>query len=361
MSPKDLYAVLGVKKNASPQEIKKAYRKIARSTHPDVKPGDAEAEKRFKEATSAFEVLSDEKKRKMYDEFGEDALRMGFDPEQARAYKKWQTRPGGRAAGFEGFDPSGMGGFDFGGGQATGGFDLGDILGDLFGQRKKESGRASPFSGFRPKPARRRGGDTGASIRISLREAVLGASRQISIDKPRTCGSCKGTGGEGTAACESCGGSGLRTGQSRLKVKIPAGVLDGQRIRLAGQGLPGAGGGPPGDLLVKVQVQPHPLIRREGQDLFLELPVTVGEALYGATVEVPTFQGSVKVKVPPGSQSGRKLRLKGRGVPRGEGTGDLYLTLAVRLPAEAPDDELKEAIDTLESKYKASPRAGLDI
>lgn len=363
MASKDLYAVLGVKKTATPQEIKKAYRKIARESHPDVKPGDAEAEKRFKEATAAFEVLSDEKKRKLYDEFGEDALRTGFDPEQARAYRSWQTGPGRRGAGFEGFE-TGPGGFGFGGGEAAGGFDLGDILGDILGQGKKRPGRrGGPFSGFTAEAPKRRGGDAETSMRITLREAALGGSRQISVEKPRTCGACSGTGRSRTGGCAACQGTGMRTGAARLKVKIPPGVSEGQRIRLAGQGLPGEGGARPGDLLVKVHIEPHPHLRVEGHDLFLDLPVTVSEALYGAHIDVPTFQGTLKVKVPPGSQSGRKLRLKGRGMPRsGKKTGDLYLILSVRLPAEAADDEsVKKAVEALESSYRSNPRDALKL
>ena len=363
MAPKDLYAILGVKKDASSQEIKKAYRKIARETHPDVKPGDAAAEKRFKEATAAFEVLSNEEKRKLYDEFGEDALRMGFDPEQARAYKRWGARPGAGGSGFEGFDPADLGGFGFGGKETAGGFDLGEILGDLFGQGKRRPGRKSPFGGFASEPPRRRGGDADAKMRITLREAVLGGTRQISLEKPRKCGTCNGTGRREEKACSACGGTGSRVGQSRLNVKIPPGVKNGQRIRLAGQGLPGVGGAPPGDLYVKVEIEPHPLVRAEGEDLYLDLPVTVAEALYGAMVEVPTFQGSLKVKVPAGSQSGRKLRLKGRGIPKaGGGSGDLYLVLSIRLPTEIEEDEdLRRATDTLETRYKASPRAALTL
>ncbi len=362
MPPKDLYAILGIKKNASPPEIKKAYRKIARETHPDVKPGDPAAEKRFKEATAAFEVLSNDEKRKLYDEFGEDALRMGFDPKQARAYKTWRQSPGARGGGFEGFDTGDLGGFGFGGKETAGGFDLGEILGDLFGQGRR-AGKRGPFGGFTSEPPRRRGGDAETSIRISLREAVLGGSRQISVEKPRTCGACNGTGRSGKAPCGACGGSGTRVGQSRLKVKIPPGVTDGQRIRLGGQGLPGTGGATPGDLLVKVEIEPHPLLRREGHDLYLELPVTVAEALYGATVEVPTFQGGLKVKVPPGSQSGRKLRLKGRGLPRAKGpAGDLYLVLSIRLPTDSKEDEdLRRATETIEARYKSSPRAAIDL
>jgi molecular chaperone DnaJ len=366
MSPKDLYAVLGVKRNAEPQEIKKAYRKIARETHPDVKPGDAVAEQRFKEATAAFEVLSDPEKRKLYDEFGEDALRLGFDPEKARAYRSWQARPGAGRGGFEGFEgfegfQGGAGGFGFRpGSEGAGfGFDLGEILGDLFGggRRGRES-RRSPFRGATPK---RKGGDAEASMTVPLREAVLGAEREIAVDKPRACNACDGTGRVDGAPCGGCGGTGMRPGRARLKVKIPPGIGDGQKIRLAGQGLPGAGGGPPGDLYVKVAVHPHRFVRREGHDLFMELPITLGEATFGATVEAPTFQGTVKVKVPPGSQSGRKLRLKGRGVPRRkDGAGDLYLVLAVRVPTVPEDDaEARQAVETLEGRYDGDPRASL--
>ncbi len=359
MAPRDLYAILGVKKNASPQEIKKAYRKIARKTHPDVKPGDEAAERRFKEATAAFEVLSDEKKKKLYDEFGEDALRTGFDPKQARAYKQWRTQGGPK--GFEGF-----GGFDLGdlGARGAEGFDIGEILGDLFGGaggRRHTRGR-DPFGGFgAAERVRRRGGDTEARMTISLREAVLGGSREITVDKPRTCSACNGTGMLGQAPCASCRGTGSLTEKARLKVRIPPGSGDGRKIRLTGQGRPGTGGGPPGDLYVTINVAPHPHIRREDHDLYMELPITVSEAMYGATVEVPTFQGTVKVKIPPGSQSGRKLRLKDRGVPRRKGEpGNLYLSLEVRLPVEARDaQEVRDAVKDLEERYSGDLRSEL--
>ena len=290
-----LYDVLGVPPDASRDEIRRAYRKLARQYHPDRNPGDAEAERRFKEVNAAHEVLSDPDKRKLYDEFGEDALRAGFDPERARAWRQY----GGRGPG-----PTGGFGPDF---------DMGDIFEELFG---------GSFRGARA------GRTIQSEITVDFHTAARGGERELRFADGRS-----------------------------LTVRIPPGVRDGESLRLRGQGEPGPGG--PGDLVLTVRVSPHPVFRREGDDLHLVLPVTVSEAVLGATVEVPTLDGSVKLKVPPGSQSGRRLRLRGKGVHRrGRPAGDLYAELSIRVP-EVVDDRVRQAVAALDEAYASDVRADL--
>ncbi|MBN1947837.1 MAG: J domain-containing protein [Bradymonadales bacterium] len=354
MEDKDLYQILGVGRSASPEEIKKAYRKLARKYHPDVNPGDAQSEQRFKEISAAFDVLGDPEKRKKYDEFGVAGLREGFSPDEARAYKRW-TQSGGGGQRFEfntdGFHFEGLGG-------------LGDLFGDLFGGRSTRSTRSRS----------RRGADAESEVEIDFLTAIRGGELNLTLDSPRPCASCGGTGRgaganrpcpacqgsgqqpmgsghyRGAMPCRSCGGSGIQPGppcsacggtgatdgRSTLLVKIPAGIQDGGRIRLAGKGSPGSGGEAAGDLYLKVRVAPHPMLRREGKDLYMNLPVTVGEAVQGACVEIPLPDGgAVNLTIPAHSQNGQKLRLRGKGVPdtRGGRPGDLYVVLEVKLPS----------------------------
>ncbi|MCC6873270.1 MAG: J domain-containing protein [Sandaracinaceae bacterium] len=284
----DLYAVLGVPKSATEDDIRKAYRKLARKHHPDVNPGDAKAEARFKRISAAYEVLSKPEKRALYDELGPDAAKIGFDPEKAEEYRAWKRQAeqmrGGRAQpGYEGF-----GGF---GGYGAEPFDLEDLFGELFAQRERR---------------RRGGGDVEASLRIPFELAVRGGSTTIELPRQGPSG---------------------RVETERLVVTIPAGIDEGQRLRLAGKGM-GQGTGQ-GDLYVRIEVEPHPSWRREGLDLAIEVPISVPEALAGAQIDVPTLDGGVKLKVPAGAQNGQKLRLRGKGV-RGE--GDLIVTLRVVMP-----------------------------
>lgn len=311
----DFYQRLGVGRGASADEIKKAYRKMARQYHPDHNPGDKAAEDKFKQLNEAFEVLSDPKKRRMYDEFGDDAAKLGWDEkraEQFRAYRSGGFSGGGGPGGFPGGFPGGAPGVDFE-----------EILSQMFGAQMGGRGRRS---------GPRAGGDMNAEMEVTLADAVLGAERSVTVNG------------------------------RRLSVKIPAGVETGSRIRLAGQGEPGDRGGPPGDLFIDVVVAEHPLVRRDGQDLYLELPVTVSEAALGAEVRVPVFGGSGTVTLRPGTQSGTKLRLKGKGVPalRGGAAGDLYLNVSVKLP-EQLDDEAKRALKTLERLYGADVRSKLTL
>ncbi len=384
----DYYKILGVSRTASAEEIKKAFRKLARKHHPDMNPGDKAAEEKFKQLNAAFEVLSDEKKRRLYDEFGEDAARMGFDEKKAaqyRAYRSAQSAGGGRPF-------SGGGGVDF---------DLGDIFGDIFGRAgaggvdvEEILGRRAGARAAGPTP----GEDITARLTLGFAEALTGTERSIAVQRPGRCQRCQGSGKVGTpTTCSTCGGSGkVRRGgilgassgscpscrgtgraappcpscqatgvveeTARLTVKIPAGVHTGSKVRLAGQGAAGPRGGPPGDLYIETQVTEHPLVRREGDDLYMDLPVTVSEAMLGAEVRVPTFQGEVTVKVPEGSQSGRRMRLRGRGAPslKGGTPGDLYLTLQVKVP-EHPSSEARRAAEELARAYQTDVRGSLQL
>ncbi|MFZ5472101.1 MAG: molecular chaperone DnaJ [Myxococcota bacterium] len=375
----DYYQQLGVSRGSSNDEIKKAYRRLARKYHPDVNPGNKAAEEKFKQISSAFEVLSDPKKRKLYDELGEDAAKIGFDEKKAQAYRAYRQQAAGGGRGVP---------FDFGAGVGPE-VDLGDLFGELFGR----AGRGgAPFEG----PTR--GEDMAARVQISLSDAVTGAERSLMVTRPGRCAKCDGQGTSGKAgtcptckgsgrsrrmvgplqmagACPTCAGSGrsappckvcegdgLVEETQRLTVKIPAGVSTGSKIRLAGQGAAGAREGPSGDLYIETEVAPHPLVRREGDDLYLDLPLTVPEAMLGAEVRVPTFTGPVTVKVPPGSQSGRKMRLKGKGVPslKGGAPGDLYLVLQVMVP-EAAGSDVRSAAEQLKAGYKGDVRAELRL
>jgi molecular chaperone DnaJ len=370
------YDVLGVAKSASADEIRKAYRKLARKHHPDVNPGNQEAEGKFKEISAAYDVLGDEKKRKAYDEFGEDALRGGFDPDKARAYKQWSDgrQQAGRPFSEEGVE-----------------FDLGDLFGAGFGAGAAGGGRRRRAAGLP-------GEDILARVEIDLAQALAGVELQVTVptrtacptchgsgDEPgapvTTCPTCKGSGkqqvaqgpmrmmmtcrtcgGDGKSAtpCHTCSGAGERSGEQPITVRIPPGADDGSRLRVAGKGAPGLGGGPPGDLLIETRVRPHTHFRRDGLDLHLTLPVTLAEAWLGGPIEVPTPQGSVKLTVPPRSQPGTKLRLRGRGVKRGGATGDLYVELDLRLPdGEAP--ALDEASRAVDGAYGQPVREGLRL
>ena len=370
---KDLYAVLGVSRNASPEEIKKAYRKLARRHHPDVNPGSKAAEERFKEISQANDILSDPEKRKLYDQFGMEGLQAGF--EAARAQRAGAAGPG-----------AGPSGEEF---SAGGGFGRFSSFEDIFGDFVQGS-RAGPQPGQ----------DAEASLEIGLLDAIRGVSTQVSIDHAvacttcggagddsktgttcpqcggrgrvqvgrgpmsltRTCPQCGGRGRVNTTPCATCGGRGQTLQRERLTVHIPAGVDTGSRVRVAGKGAPGHAGGPPGDLYIALQVQPHPLLERRGNDLYMDVPVTVGEAALGASITVPTPDGQVRVKVPAATQSGNLLRIRRHGVPalKGGGRGDLYIRVMVQVPVDSRD-EVRVAIDKLESAYGQNPRADLRL
>lgn len=320
MPQRDLYEIIGVPRTASTEEIKKAYRRLAKKYHPDVNPGNRSAEEKFKEVTAAFEVLSDEKRRKLYDEFGADALRTGFDEKKADEYRRWKRHgspQGGMPFDFGDFATVNVGDF--------GAFDFGSIFGDLFG------GGAGTRTRARRGPMGMPGTDVQARIEISLRDAVLGVERDIHVDG--------------------------RT----LRVKIPAGVSDGSQIRLAGQGGPGTHGGPAGDLFLEVKIREHPHVRVAGKDLHVDLPITVPEAVNGAEVRLPTFEGPVSLRVPAGAKSGMRLRLRGKGLPdlKGGPRGDLYAVVLLVLPSES--EALRQAVRALEELYEGDPRAGISL
>lgn len=301
-------------RQASEEELKKAYRRLAKKCHPDMNPNNKSAEEKFKALNQAFQVLGDPKKRQMYDELGEDAEKIGFDEKKAaafREYKAAQQNGGGRRRGmpFEGVNFEGAEG---------GNFDFESILGQMFGQARNRG----------PK----KGDDYSMKATVTLGEAVTGVERQVQVN-----------------------------GQ-RLTVKIPAGVETGSQIRVPGHGAPGERNGPPGDLFIQTELLPHALVRREGNDLFLDLPVTVGEALLGAEVSVPTFGGEGKVTIKPHTQSGLKLRLKGKGVPAlgGGSVGDLYLVVLIKVPEHA-DAAAKKAVEQIDRAYRTDVRKGLKL
>jgi molecular chaperone DnaJ len=377
---KDYYGALGVPQNADAAEIKKAYRKLARDLHPDKNPGNAEAETRFKEVSEAYDVLSDPKRRSEYDE----------------ARRLFGAGGAGARAGFPGGFP-GAGGqtFDFGdlfgGGGATAGGagGLGDILGGLFGGG---AGTARARSRAASGPAR--GQDVETEATLSFEEAVLGVTVPLRMQSPGTCPTCAGSGakpgtsphvcpicqGAGVTSrsqgafafsepcrncrgtgqvvddpCPTCAGNGITTQTRTITVRIPAGVKDGQRIRLPGKGAPGRRGGAAGDLFVVVHVSEHELFGRKGDDLTLTVPITFAEASLGTTLTVPTLDGNVSLKVPPGTASGRTLRVRGRGITSKGRSGDLLVTLDVAVPVKLTPAQRK-VIEALAEEMPEDPR-----
>ncbi len=370
---KDYYKVLGVSKSATQDEIKQAYRKLARENHPDANRGDSAAEERFKEISEAYNVLSNEQSRKEYDD--------------ARSLFGGSYRPGGG---------TGTGGFDLGdlfgqggGGTSSGGERLSDLFGGLFGGRGRTTTQA------------RRGADVETEATLSFSESVAGVTRSFQLSSDTACPTCKGTGGKaGTAPrvcavcsgtghesknlggfslsepcseckgrglvvddpCLTCNGSGRGKSTRTIQARIPGGVSDGQRIRIKGKGAPGERGGPAGDLFVVVHVQPHSLFGKSGDNLTITVPVTFPEATLGSDVRVPTLNGlPVTVKIPPGTPNGRTFRVRAKGATRRDGTtGDLLVTVEIDVPTNLNSDA-REALE----KYRAAtadqdPRRGLE-
>jgi curved DNA-binding protein len=306
---KDLYEELGVSRTASQDEIKKVYRKHAAKLHPDRNPGDAKVEARFKAINRAYHVLSDPEKRKLYDEFGDDALREGFDAEAARAYRR-ATAGGGRVR----YGRGGGGGFGF---EDAAGF--GDLFGELFKNRASGGRRAGM-----------KGSDVASEVTVDFVSAIRGANLQLT----------------------------LQDGGEPVTVRVPAGAGEGDKVRVPGHGAPGMFGGPPGDLILAIRVKPHPYFERQGLDLYVDLPVTVGEAFRGAKIRVPTPEGDVTLTVPKRAQSGQVARLKGRGVVRKKEKGDLYVRFLIKLP-DADSPEVEQAVETLDHATTADVRGGL--
>ena len=321
MADRDFYETLGVSRSSSADELKKAYRKLARELHPDRNPDDKEAEERFKDVSHAYDVVSDPEKRKLYDEFGEMGLRDGFDADSYRA----ATRGGG------GFG----GGFDFGdaftaaqrGGRGAQ-FDFN--LEDLFGGRAGPGGRGGAYVRMP-----RRGVDLESEVTVDFRDAVLGCTKELSVRSSE--------------------------GERTIKVRIPAGVRKDGKIRLRGQGGKGADGGPDGDILLRVKVRKHPHFSVRGKQLHVKVPVTPLEAYKGARVTVPTPEGSVQLSIPAGSQNGAKLRLRGKGIEtKGSPRGDLIAHLEVVLP-KGESEEVTKALETVEKAFDGDPRAELAL
>jgi len=372
---KDYYKVLGVPETATDKEIRRAYRKLAKEHHPDSNPGHEET---FKEISAAYDVLSDDEKRKAYDEV---------------------RRLGPMAGGF-GAGPGGFGaGAPGGGGFTFTTEDLGDLggLGDLFGNLfGGGGGRRRGGQNVGP----RRGDDLETELHLSFLDAVNGVTTTVNLTSEAACHTCHGSGaapgttpvvcptcggrgavednqgpfsfsracphcnGRGTiveSPCQTCKGSGVERRPRQVKVRIPAGVDDGQRIRLKGRGGAGRNGGPPGDLYVVVHVAPHDLFNRKGKDLLLTVPVTFPEAALGAEIKVPTLDGGpVTLRIPAGTKSGRTFRVKGRGVPKSKGAGDLLVTTEVAVPQKLTAEQ-REAVETLAETTKESPRSHLGV
>ena len=373
----DYYQTLGVPKNASQDEVKKAFRKLAREYHPDKHPGDKASEEKFKEVSEAYETISDPEKRKQYDELS----RLGAFGPGAGGF-----RPG--AGGSQGFDPSmfGQGNVQFDVG------DLGDLLGGLFG--------GGGGGGRGRRRAAERGDDLQVDVTLSFDDSLKGVTARVPVDKSDTCDTCHGSGakpgttpkvcpdcqGRGSIArnlggfampqtcprckgagtiiespCPACHGSGVQHKTRRYQVKIPAGVKDGSKIRIKGKGEAGLRGGPSGDLFVRVHVEPDDLFERRGDDVVIEVPVTVAEAALGTSVRIPTPDGGrVSLKVPAGSQDGRTLRVRGKGAPRLKGgQGDLHVRLRVRVP-EKLTKEQKQLFEKLGDTFPDPRAAALD-
>jgi molecular chaperone DnaJ len=366
---KDYYAVLGVGADASQKELTKAYRKLARENHPDTNKGDAAAEERFKEISAAYDVVGDADKRAKYDE----------------------VRRLGAVGGFGG-GPGGPGGFGGGFGGGAEGVDLGDLLGNLFGGRgRRNQGRST---------GPERGANLETELHLAFEDALAGVTTSVHLVSDAVCSTCHGNGaepgsdvvvcpqcagrgvidenqglfsfsqpcprcaGQGMVVsdpCHTCGGSGIERRPRTVKVKIPAGVTNGQRIKIKGRGGPGRNGGPPGDLYVVVHVGRHALFGRKGRNLTLTVPITFTEAALGADIKVPTLAGEpVTIRIPAGTSSGRTFKVKGKGAVTDKGKGDLLVTVAVVVPEKLSADE-RTAVEALAEATTASPRAHLGV
>jgi len=334
---RDYYDVLGIARNATPEDIKKAYRKLARQYHPDLHTGSrkAEMEKKFKELNAAHEVLSDPEIRKKYD-------RHGHRWQEAEAYEKARQQAGAGA---------GMaGGPDFG---AGGGPNFGDIFENLFGRRSQTRGN----SGFRGFPLQ--GEDLETDVHLTLREVLTGVTRRLELTEPVPCAACGGTGRQKGRPCPTCLGAGRISEARTIEVRIPAGVQDGTRVRVAGKGQPGTNGGKAGDLYLRVIVESDRVLRRQGSDVHVLLPVWPWEAALGAEILAPTLTDPVRVKIPPGSKAEGKLRLKGKGLPTASGGhGDLFFTLQIVMPGSISDEDRK-LYEQLGRSPHPDPRADL--
>ncbi len=373
---KDYYKILGLDKKASVADIKKAYRKLARKYHPDLNPNDKEAEGKFKEIQEAYSVLKDPKKKKQYDEYGYvgETPPGGGGPGRG-AYKQYQ------GGGFEGFDFSEYG---------TSSFQ--DFFKDIFGGGARQA---------RPQTQPVKGEDLLYNMRLGFRDAIDGLQTRIQLTRQvactncggtghlhtegaQTCQSCGGTGqttmqrgamrfaatcpvcgGSGTAAgtpCPQCGGSGLKQKTEFIKVRIPAGVNTGSKVRIKGKGNAGRNGGPSGDLFITIDVDSHPVFKREGSNIYVKVPITVPEATLGAKIDVPTVYGKSTIKIPPGTRSGQKFRLRDKGAPivGKKSSGDQFVEVTI-VPPPFEDEKIRAMMKELEKISGQNPRAGLGV
>ena len=411
---KDYYGTLGVKKSASAEDIRKAFKKLARKYHPDVNPGDKSAEEKFKSLSEANEVLSDPKKRKVYDQLG--FYSDNIDPATADAYARGGGQPGAGPGGFSGTHTGGSSGQGGAGGFDFGGFDFSDMS-DSSGRRSTRTSGAGAGSGgsssFRdifsgifggtggaagaPDDAPEAGGDLEYQVRVPFWETIKGGVIRLNISRRDTCSNCRGSGqiespgkcpqcggtgqitqkggrmkfntacprchgtGKNISTCGVCAGEGAVNRTEPLEVRIKAGTRDGQRIRLAGKGNAGTHGAPTGDLYVIIRAGDHPIFRRDGDDIYLSVPVSATEAALGAKVEVPTIDGRALLKIPPGTQSGQKLRLREKGAPSAakEGVrGDEIVEIQITVPMPR-DERTKEILRELAELNPEDPRAEL--
>ncbi len=338
---KDYYEMLGVNRSASADEIKTAYRKIARRFHPDLNPGDKNAEERFKDLQEAYDTLSDPENRQLFDKYGENwrAVKQGGGAPPP-GWEGARTAGGPQGGGFD------FSGFDFGAGTGRGGF---DIFEEMFG---RTAGRASRG------PRRERGQDVEAQLELSLEEAHRGGRRTLQMQVAEVCPTCNGDGVVQDKTCQTCGGSGQVVKPKTIEVNIPAGVRDGSTVRLAGQGGAGMNGTQPGDLYLRIRLRPHPAFKVRGDDLEIELPIAPWEGALGTKVEVPTIDSKVDLTIPAGTQSGQRLRLRGQGLnKRGGGRGDEYVRLKIVTPKEISAEE-RRLYAELKRASKFDPRGG---
>jgi len=374
MEYKDYYKILGVDKKASTKEIKKAYRKLARKYHPDVNPDNKEAEAKFKEINEAYEVLKDKKKRQKYDEFGKYYTEGGFPQGgfpgagQQGGYG-YQSYPGG----FK-YTTGDIGDLDsiFGG---AGGFS--DFFQSLFGGRgkkkktwstgtggKQKSYRTAPdmggfnfdFGSFQQQP--QKGNDIESPIELTLKEAAFGTRKVLEFNKETVCHECGGTGIKGNMMCQLCHGKGVVFKPRRLEVSIPPGVKDGFKIRMKGEGAVSRSGGNPGDLYLVVKLRHHPYFELKDGDLYCDVPITITEAVLGAEIDVPTLKGSLTMKIPPGTQTGRVFRLREQGFPslnNKKKNGDFFVRTRVVIPENISNDE-KKVYEKLKKFNHRNPR-----
>ena len=336
---KDYYKTLGVSRTASEDDIRKAFRKLAREYHPDVAKDKKVAEEKFKEINEAYEVLGDPEKRKKYDTLGEDWKRgPGYGPAPgsgAGEYRSWRASGGNE----EEFEFSGTG--------------FSDFFEQIFGSR---GGFGRGGSTFGRREYAERGEDVEADILVTLHEAMNGSVRKINLRRNVRCDRCRGTGRMQNRLCPTCEGVGAIAKNATYNVKIPAGVREGQRLRVAGQGEAGVGGGPAGDLYLRVKFAAHPDFKVEGGDLFYDLSLAPWEAALGTSVVVPTLDGSVNIRIPPGTQNGQRLRVKERGLPdRSSAKGDLYVVVRIEVPKTLTEKE-RDLWEKLAAGSRFNPR-----